>query len=219
MAKAPACVEFTAKVTPTPSGTVIAAVTTVFARTDAEACAIHAAIGEGAPEALQVIGPMPTPFSALYEATEPSMPKGRRYAVDTLWSDARYGEILGRIVRDMARAPSEASVALVVLRPNAVETPVDAAFSCHGRIFGALYAIWEGDEDDAANTSWLRAAIDAVAAVCTGAYVGEADLERPDRTLPTLSSEVQARLADLRAAYDPKGLFIRRSEFRSIAAE
>jgi FAD/FMN-containing dehydrogenase len=219
MARAPASVEFTCKVTPTPDGPVIASIATVFGRSDAEACAIHTALAQGAPEALQVIGPMPTPFGALYEATAPSTPEGRRYAVDTLWSDASYGEVLGRIVQDMAHAPSEASMALVVLRPNAVETPADAAFSRHGRIFGALYAIWEDAGEDAANIGWLRTSVDRVAPICTGAYVGEADLDRPDRTLPTLSPAAEARLAELRAVHDPKGLFRRRAWPHAIAAE
>ena len=219
MAEAPACVEFTTKVTPTPNGPVLAAIATVFAATDAEACAVHTALRDGAPEALQVIGPMPTPFGALYEATEPSMPKGRRYAVDTVWSDARYGEILGRIVQDMGRAPSGASMALVVLRSNAVDTPDGAAFSCHGRVFGAVYAIWEDAEEDTSNFGWLRATIDRVAPLCTGAYVGEADLDRPDRALPTLTPEVAARLAALRAQHDPMGLFLRRDRLEAVAAE
>ena len=162
---------------------------------------------------------MPTPFAALYEATAPSTPEGRRYAVDTVWSGARFDAVLGRVVVDMARAPSEASMALVVLRPNAVETPGDAAFSCDGRIFGALYAIWEDAGADRANIGWLRAAIDRLTPMCTGAYVGEADLERQDRTLPTLSPAVQARLAGLCAAHDPEGLFLRRLQTRAIAAE
>ena len=219
MAKAPACVEFTCKVTPTPEGPVIAAIATVFGRNDAEACAVHTALSRGAPDALQVIGPMPTPFAALYEATAPSTPEGWRYAVDTVWSGARFDEVLGRVVEDMARAPSEASLALVVLRPNAVYTPMDAAFSCHGRIFGALYSIWEDAGEDRANIGWLRAVVDRLAPVCNGAYVGEADLERQDRALPTLSPAVQARLATLRAAHDPKGLFFRRLQPPAIAAE
>ncbi len=219
MALAPPCVEFTCKVTPTPQGPVIAALATVFGRADADACAIHTALAQGAPEALQVIGPMPTPFQALYEATAPSMPEGWRYAVDTLWSDARFDEVLGRVVEDMARAPSETSMALVVLRPNSVATPTDAAFSCHGRIFGAIYAIWEHAGEDPGNIGWLRASIDHVTPVCTGAYVGEADLERHDRRLPTLSPAAMARLAQLRAAYDPSGLFLRRGPLQAIAAE
>jgi len=219
MAEAPPSVEFTTKVTPTPNGPVLATLATVFAKTDAEASAIHAALGKSAPEALQVIGPMPTPIGALYEATEPSMPRGRRYAVDTLWSEARFGEVLARLVHGMALAPSEESMALVVLRPNAVATPTDAAFSCHGRVFGALYGIWQGEEHDAANIGWLRATIDGVAPLCTGAYVGEADLDRPDRALRTLSPEAQTRLRDLRAFHDPHGLFLRRASTTAIAAE
>ena len=219
MAKAPACVEFTTKVTPTPNGPVLASIATVFARTDAEACAIHTALGERAPEALQVIGPMPTPFAALYEATEPSMPQGHRYGVDTVWSDARYGEVLGRIVQGMARAPSESSMALVVLRSNAVATPGTAAFSCHGRVFGAVYAIWEEAEEDTANVGWLRATIDDITPLATGAYVGEADLDRPHRVLRTLSPEASARLAELRAARDPAGLFLRHRRQEAVAAE
>lgn len=219
MAQAPACVEFTCKVTPTPQGPVIAAIATVFGRSDADACAIHTALAKGAPDALQVIGPMPTPFAALYDATGPSTPEGRRYAVDTIWSEARYEEVLGRVVDDMARAPSEASMALVVLRTNAVATPTDAAFSCHGRIFGALYAIWEDAGEDRANMNWLRASVDRLTPVCTGAYVGEADLERPDRALPTLSPAAQSRLAALRAKHDPAGLFHRRARPQAIAAE
>jgi FAD/FMN-containing dehydrogenase len=219
MATAPACVEFTCKVAPSPDGPVIASMVTAFARSDAEAHAIHTALAADAPRALQVIGPMPTPFGALYEATTPMMPEGQRYAVDTLWSDAHFGAVLDRLVDDMAKAPSEASMALVVLRPNAEATPTDAAFSCHGRIFGALYAIWEDASDDDANIRWLRASIDGVAPICTGAYVGEADLERRDRALPTLSSEARARLASLHATHDPTGLFLRRNRQKALAAE
>ena len=219
MAKAPSRVEFTAKVTPSPDGPVIATIATVFAATDAEARDIHTALAEGAPEALQVIGPMPTPFPSLYEAVDPSLPRGMRYAVDTLWSDAPFGRILTRVVQDMALAPSGASMALVVLRSNAVETPSDAAFSSHGRIFGAIYAIWDDRGGDAANIGWLRAAMDSVVPDCTGAYVGEADLDRPHRVLRWLSEGAAEHLAALRDRYDPSGLFAGRSQPTAIAAE
>lgn len=110
-------------------------------------------------------------------------------------------------------------MALVDLRSNAVETTPDAAFSCHGRAFGALYAIWEDEGDDAANSLWLRTEIDRVAPVCIGAYVSEVDLERPDRALRTLSLEAQARLAELRAVHDPKGVLNRAAGPRAVAAE
>lgn len=219
MSEAPVNVEFSVKVTPGPQGPMLAAIANVFARTDAEACAVHTALGKGAPEALQVIGPMPTPFPSLYDATDPAVPKGRRYAVDTVWSDARFGDILGPVVLDMARAPSAENMAILVLRPNAVPIRGDAAFSRDGRVLGVLYAIWEDDENDTANIGWLRAAVDGVTPICTGAYVGEADLERPDRVLPTLSSEARARLEALRLHHDPSGVFMRRAPSLAIAAE
>lgn len=208
MASAPSNVEFTVKIVAGPQGPVMVALATVFARTDREAVAIHAALGTGAPAALEVIGPVPTPFAALYEETAKSTPKGRRYLVDTLWSDASFGEVLARVLHDMATAPSPESIALVALRPAcAPQVPSDAAFSRHGRIFGVIYGIWLDQEDDAANSGWLRAAMDSLAPLCTGAYVGEADLERPDRALPTHSVEVQAQLELLRARHDPGEVF------------
>ncbi|MBF9029461.1 FAD-binding protein [Rhodobacterales bacterium HKCCE3408] len=222
MASAPSKVEFTAKIVGSPHGPVIAAIATVFARTEEEAGSVHAALGTGAPEALEVIGPMPTPFAALYEATAESTPWGRRYLVDTLWSDARFGDVLARIVHEMGTAPSTESVAILSLKPaSAIGVPTDAAFSRHGRICGILYGIWQEEADDAANIAWLRAAIDAVAPLCTGAYVGEADLERPDRALPTHTHDVLARLAELRRTYDPAGRFTTAAAVTSrlIAAE
>ena len=110
-------------------------------------------------------------------------------------------------------------MALVVLRSSAVPTPAEAAFSWHGRIFGAIDAIWDDRETDAANVGWLPAAIDGVAPDRTGAYVGEADLDRPHRALGCLSPASAERLATLQGRYDPKGVFLRRARPASIAAE
>ena len=93
------------------------------------------------------------------------------------------------------------------------------AFSCPGRIFGAIYAVWDGAEADAATIGWLRTAIDGVAPDCTGAYVGEADLDRPHHPLAWLSPASADRLATLRRRYDPKGVFFRRKRNAAIAAE
>ena len=74
-----------------------------------------------------------------------------------------------------------------------------------GRVFGALYAIWDDEDGDAVNIGWLRAAMDSVAPHCTGSYVGEADLDRPHRSLRWLSPASAGRLATLRTRYDPAG--------------
>ncbi|MCA0845966.1 FAD-binding oxidoreductase [Salipiger thiooxidans] len=219
MAKAPECVEFTLKVDATPQGPVIAVIASVFAAGEAEAQAICAALGQGAPDgALEVAGPMPTPIPALYGFTDPSTPKGHRYGVDTFWSDARLADALAPMVEAVARAPSRQSFAVMTLRPNARPVPSEAAFSCSGRIIGVLYGVWPDEEDDAANLAWLRAGLDACRPVALGSYVGEADLDRPGGPLPTLSPAAAARLAELGLRHDPAGLFGNRATQR-LAAE
>lgn len=65
----------------------------------------------------------------------------------------------------------------------------------------------------------MRASIDGVVPLCTGAHVGEAGPDRPDRTLPIHAPEVLAELAALRSSYDPQDVFVSGARLRAIAAE
>lgn len=210
MAAAPAHVEFTLKLCATPpgapEGTVAAALATVFAETEAEAHEVLWNIGMGAPaDAIEVIPAMPTGFDVLYGLIAESTPVGKRYAVDTLWSDADFASLANPIGRQLAAAPSRDSLALVCLRSPKAVAPTGAAFSSIGQVFGAVYAIWDEEAEDARNLSWLRDGMREVAPLCSGRYVGEADLEGSD--VAHLSDEVSARLARLRSHYDPQGRF------------
>jgi FAD/FMN-containing dehydrogenase len=222
MARAPANVEFTVKIAAPPPevpvrGPLVEAIATVFAASEAEALGTLAALGKDAPEAMQVIEAIPTPFDVLYEITARSMPAGPRYGVDAVWSDASFVEVVGRLASGVARAPSARSLALVMLRSPAAEEPGDGAFSRIGRIFGSVYAIWEDEDDDAAQLAWLRTTIDAVAPICLGSYVGEADLERGARATPTHSQPAQAHLRRLADRFDPAGLFMTARALRAAA--
>lgn len=206
--RAPAEVEFTAKVARTPGGAVIAAIANVFATSDAEAQAICADLVRDAPDGvLEIAGPMPSPITALYEMTGQSTPAGNRYGVDSLWCDAGFGEVLERIVDGVLKAPSMKSFGLVALRSNARPLPGGAAFSREARVMATLYGIWTGAGEDAAQLAWLRESADACRGFATGAYVGEADLDRISAPLPIHSAEASRRLAELRLRYDPEGVF------------
>ncbi|MFD0982699.1 FAD-binding oxidoreductase [Tropicimonas aquimaris] len=208
VARAPANVEFTAKIAAGPEGAVIAAIANVFATEEAEARGICADLWRDAPEgAVEVAGPMPTPISALYEMTGQSTPKGARYGVDCLWSDGAFGEALARVLRSIERAPSSRSFGLVALRSNSVPLPGDAAFSRDGRIFATLYGIWPEAAQDRENLAWLRSSVETCRGLATGSYVGESDLDRPTAGFPTLSAEAASRLSDLRLLHDPTGRF------------
>lgn len=219
MAKAPAAVEFTAKVVAGPTGPMVAAIATVFADSAESARTVHADLAVGAPPALDVIGPMQSPLAGLYQATDPSVPVGRRYRADSLWSDVGLGEILGRAVVAMTEAPSRETFAVITLAPNAVPLPEAAAFSCAGRIFGAVYALWQDPADDDANAAWLHRLIESIAPLATGAYVGLCDLDRPGRSLPTHSAPAAQRLAELRNRFDPAGTFDTAPAAAALAAE
>lgn len=213
MAGAPASVEFTTQICSPPpelptGGMVLAAIATVFAGSEAEGRAILARLGENAPAgALHIMEGVPTPFDVLYHLTAQSLPEGRRYAVDSMWSNATYAEVLEQVAAAMSTAPSPASMALVMLRPPSALEPGDAAFSCIGRIFSSVYTIWDDSNADAANIGWLRRSMDDIGPLGHGTYAGETDLDRGPRHLKTHSAAAAARISELSGRYDPAGLF------------
>ncbi|RYH06151.1 FAD-binding oxidoreductase [Tropicimonas sp. IMCC6043] len=219
VSRAPATVEFTAKIACTPDGPIIAAIANVFAAGEAEALAICSEFGRDAPDgAVEIAGPMPTPLAALYEMTGASTPKGSRYGVDSVWSDGSFAEALTAILHGMGAAPSPQSFGLVALRSNARAVPTDAAFSRVGRVFSTLYGIWTDASEDSANLGWLHNTVESCRSFATGSYVGESDLDRPTAPLPTLSAEAGQRLRALRAEHDPNGRFDVRAKSGSKTA-
>jgi FAD/FMN-containing dehydrogenase len=213
----PSNVEFTAAMTSAPppltgsTAKVVSAIATVFADSAAEANATLARIGANAPAgALDVKANMPTPFDVLYDIMAQFFPDGARYAADAFWSNETTGGIFRGLADSVAAAPSPASFATGVILPARSFGPrelPDAAFSMLGRVFGAAYAIWTEPSEDESQRAWLRAAADALAPVTIGHYVGEADLERPERMTGCFATAAWTRLQALRQQHDPAGLF------------
>lgn len=211
MARAPRNVEFTAKVSAPPpgvpiAGKIISTLTTVFAASVEEGQAVLAEVGEGAPEALQVMEAMPTPLEVLYGLIAQSMPDGARYGVDAIWSDAPYAGVLETVAAAIDRVPSDTSEAIVALLPQA-SLPERASFSKLGRIFVGFYGIWHAPEADAENLTWLRGTVDSLQDRSIGSYIGYADMGRPGRQHATHSDVALARLTEMSRQYDPDGLF------------
>jgi len=185
-------------------------IATVFADTDEEAMATLSQIASLAPSgALDIVENMPTPFETLYAIIGQFFPEGHRYAVDTHWGAPDATDILSRLAVETARAPSPKSFSLgVVLPREALSAPMpDTAFSMAGRAFTAVYAIWEDQAEDEANIGWMRAIARKLAPSVIGAYVGEADLDRPNRLESTYSPAAWARLKTLQDKYDPQRIF------------
>jgi FAD/FMN-containing dehydrogenase len=147
-----------------------------------------------------------TPFDSLYQTVGEAYPERHRYLADAMWSDAPAAEVLAAIREPVARAPSTRSHVLCALLPP-MPLP-DGALSMAARLYVASYAVWSDPADDVANTSWHRSVIDALEPFATGYYLGESDvIGDATRARRSFAPAARARLADVRRAYDPAGLF------------
>lgn len=212
----PANVEFTFMTSSAPPplsekvSKVVTGIATVFAHTAEEASAILGKIASLAPSgALDMQQYIPTPFDVLYAIIGQFFPEGHRYAVDTFWSGPDNYGVLVKLANETAKAPSPRSFSLgVVLPPPALEQPMpDAAFSMAGPVFACAYSIWEDPAADDANRAWISQVARVMAPTTIGAYVGEADLDRPRRLQESYSPAVWRKLQMLQTKHDPKGMF------------
>lgn len=179
---------------------------TAFADSEAEAEAALAPFDASpVPDGcLARLASLPTPFEALFDNVGALLPAGHRWLADTFWSRAPLAEILGRLTRAMAAAPSPRALGLVGL---GLPVRATAALSMPAPILAICYAAWESPADDAINRDWHARAAAELEAIACGHYVGEADLDRAGRAEGCYSPDVWRRLREVRASYDPDGLF------------
>jgi len=70
------------------------------------------------------------------------------------------------------------------------------------------YAIWDDPAVDAPNRKWMSEVVHRLELTSTGHFLGEADLTRhPERAAKSFSPANWARLTDLRAQWEPEGVF------------
>lgn len=183
-----------------------------FARTNAEAEAALAPIA-ACPLAEPLLKDLnrPVTFDDLFNDLDRALPHGKRYAVDTFWLNADPVTVLNQAARHFAKSPSADSMmlALVMPPPPADAPPLpDAAFSMVGPAYVGCYAVWDKPEQDTANTAWVRAIDTTFRNEAIGHYVGEVDLTANDsRAAHCFAKPNWARLEQLRAKFDPTGVF------------
>ncbi len=193
------------------------ATATVFGTTEAETRACLDTLAAFAPPDALHAEEVPSSFEDLYAFFDRTLPEGRRYAVDSIWSAAPSPSFLATVAAQVARAPSPGCLALAVVAPVPAAEPApgpDTAFSMAGAGFGLIYAVWDHPAEDAAHLAWLRGASDALSPETLGRYVGEADLARPGRLQECYAPGAWARLMRLRETWDTRGVF-RRPELQA----
>lgn len=129
----------------------------------------------------------------------------QRFRTDNVLCDDLSGAVT-IILRHLSVAPSPTSVSLIVWRGE--HALPQAAYSVSGRYFISTYTQWDSVEDDLPNARWLRSFYDDMAAIATGAYINEFDLEsRASEVSRCYSADAFARLHALRQRCDPDGVF------------
>lgn len=140
----------------------------------------------------------------LYAAAHVSYPDGHRFAVDNMWTHAPAEDLrpgLRRIAETMPEAPSH------MLWMNWGPSPArpDMAYSVEDDTYIALYGVWQDAGDDATNVAWVAERMAEMEHLSSGIQLADENLgERPARFA---ADENMARLDELRATYDPGGLF------------
>lgn len=187
---------------------------TAYAGSMAEVAGLAATVGDILPAgALVHNAPAQIDFATLYGLVDQAFPDGARYGVDCLWSKDADATFAG-LARMIADAPSPRSNAIGVIygRNSALHRDLpDAALSVTGPVCGIVHGTWATPEEDAGNLAWLRAGMDALDGVTTGRYVGHADLARGGRMDDCYSQKARARIRELAATHDPRGIFAGRN--------
>jgi FAD/FMN-containing dehydrogenase len=186
-----------------PGGTVLLLHSTVMASSPAEAASLLAVFDDG-PLAGRRLGHVrgATSIDEENRAQAGQNPEGYRYAVDCTWSDAPAASLAPPLLRLWSELDTEHSFS--IWYGWAPDRPLpDMAFSVEGNVYIATYAIYPDAADDEKYRSWVHARTADLSGA--GVYLGDTDFtRRQDRFL---SDANFARLAGIRATWDPDGLF------------
>ncbi len=127
---------------------------------------------------------------------------------DNMWIEGGIAPLLPALRKIADTQPPAPSHALW-LNWNPVAARKDMAFSVEGRTYLALYGGLRREEDVARHAGWATDAMKALEPYSRGIQLADENLTR--RPARFMSDANLARLAQVRAHYDPNGLFTARS--------
>lgn len=143
-------------------------------------------------------------FLGLVGAT---LPGGHRNVVDNVWSNVSLETMLTDSPEYYATAPSKKSHIFAACFHPASKLDT-TSYKWLGRYLVYNYTIWTDASDDDANRAWHVGATALLDPHKTGRYVGETDLTKEAGVAQQCyPPETWERLRELRATYDPAGMF------------
>lgn len=152
----------------------------------------------------------PLVFDELFDASGALWPEGVRARVEATFSNSCPGAMMQAIIATLKQAPSPTSVFLFTIfcGPNVPAPHKNMALSMSAKVYGGPWTMWWDAKDDQANTHWHHTLTALLRPHNAGYYIGESNtVECPSNAVQAYSPENWQRLADLRAKYDPDGVF------------
>ena len=134
---------------------------------------------------------MPLRLSTMTARVMHHYPAGHNYAVDNMWTQASYEELvpgLRQIAGTLPPAPSH----MLWMNWAPPATRPDMAYSLESNVYIALYGIWKDAQGGAAAAGWALDCMTAMAPQATGIQLADENLGR--RPAPFMAAANLARL-------------------------
>jgi len=153
----------------------------------------------------------PSNFEKLSDNAGIAWPEQHRNLCENQCSKAKPVDILTALRDKIIDAPSPKSVIVFCQstgQHNLIQPRADVALSMDAQSYGGSWAIWEKPEDDAANMQWQDEVIAIIKPFTSTHYIGETDIVQDNaRVQESYTPEKWKKLEEIRAKYDPEGLF------------
>ncbi|HXO25384.1 MAG TPA: FAD-binding oxidoreductase [Streptosporangiaceae bacterium] len=189
-----------------PDEPTIAIASPVFADSDDEAAKALAILGTCPVigRATAALPYMPTTLANWYSAVMAKYPEGHRYSVDNMFTSASADDLLPGIRKIIETLPPHPShFVFAGWKPSADRT--EMVYGVEDEIYLGLYTAWHDAADDARYGDWAPSNMAAMSHLATGISLADENLARRSATFITEPN--MARLDQVRAAYDPSGMF------------
>ncbi|MEU3618145.1 FAD-binding oxidoreductase [Streptomyces sp. NPDC006872] len=145
-----------------------------------------------------------TTMAELYDYADRMTPPGMRWALDGIWTDEPVEKLLDAARPLFDSVPDTTSHVLWMLWSGHPQR-ADACWSSQGKVYLSPNAGWTDPAEDLAHERWAHGHLADLQHLSTGLQFSDNNLA--DRFDHGLSPANSARLEEIRAAYDPDGVF------------
>ena len=153
----------------------------------------------------------PMTFEQLFDASGALWPSGLRCNVDAMFSDENLATVVASVKEHYKTHESPSTVVMfAVFTGKNVPEPLDPtmAFSMTARLYGGPWTMWKEASADERNIAWHKKCVELLSPHIKGHYVAESDtVANPEFSRTSYSQKNWQRLSELRAKYDPDGVF------------